>query len=872
MLRLLWKRLGAIGFLLVILACGSGGGCASGCAGCGVTPLPGGFPRASVIDNSGAARVTRHGLDFLQANLGTIAGKALGGSGPLTYPLGKSSSDLGLGNSATLCDGSPTPSQCVAQIDMTGAKLSLTAVRPDSLTIKGTVPVRVQDIPVDVYVFTIKTCTVHVSLGTGGNCDPNTTYVDVPITVTLPFVAETIAPRDGYTRIDVANAVVNAAITDPMVNFCGGLCANIAASLKSFLVSQLSSQIQSQFKSALQSNLCTKTNVTLTPACPTGAHDNGGTCYYDTQPTTCLPIALGAEGRADPSSFLASISPGTSGGLDFVLAGGGNGIAITSVNPTVDQPDAKNGFTLALLGGVVPHPQSGCVPAYDNKLPTGIPIPDELQTNAVAPWPQGDNGPDLGIALAGRYLDYALGSVYNSGTLCLGVSTEQFAQLQSGLLSVLIPGMKRLTFEQKPAPVAITTRPQAPPTIKIGGGTNLDTDPLLRISMPQFAIDFYVWSMDRFVRVMTFTGDISIPVNLSTAVDAAKNPNGGLLPVLGNIGVTNAKVTNSELLIDDPAAIAKGLGGLLGGIASQVLGGIKPVDLSSTLASLGLGMKIPDGGIRKLTKGTDDYLAIFADLALAKANAVPQADVQARILDKTVFPEAMSLTTADRAKSPKLHVLFGSSLDNGSNAVEYAYAIDSGTHSEWSAQRDVTIQNDSLFFQGRHTLNVWARIHGEQQSQSAQPAQVPFTIDVLAPALDLAGNDDGSLHVGAWDIVSPDGALRMRYRTADASGTAGTWTEWAPVADVPAAVLASASAVTVEARDEEGNVASQSSALIRGRPDPTLATGGGCGSCAVGATPDANGWAYGLGAMGGLAVMSLRRRRGARASTSRQVP
>ena len=34
--------------------------------------------------------------------------------------------------------------------------------------------------------------------------------------------------------------------------------------------------------------------------------------------------------------------------------------------------------------------------------------------------------------------------------------------------------------------------------------------------MQQFAIDFYVWSDDRYVRAMTYTADLSIPVNLST--------------------------------------------------------------------------------------------------------------------------------------------------------------------------------------------------------------------------------------------------------------------------------------------------------------------------------------------------------------------
>ena len=77
MLRPWLRRFGVIVFVWFVLAC-SGGGCTSGCAGCGVTPLPGGFPKASAITNAASVRVTRSGLDFVQTNLGAIAGKVLG--------------------------------------------------------------------------------------------------------------------------------------------------------------------------------------------------------------------------------------------------------------------------------------------------------------------------------------------------------------------------------------------------------------------------------------------------------------------------------------------------------------------------------------------------------------------------------------------------------------------------------------------------------------------------------------------------------------------------------------------------------------------------------------------------------------------------
>ncbi len=849
------RRLGVIGFVLLILAC-SGGGCSSGCAGCGVTPLPGGFPKASTITNAGAARVTRSGLDFMQANIGSIAGKVLGG-GTITYPIAPTSFSLLV--TINICQN-PQPGQCEVVIDLSGAKLTITAVHPDSIQISGTIPVQAKDITMD-------TCSMHAGLGAGAGCNGGTPtftgFANVPVNIVLPLIAETIAPRDGYTKVDATNATVTMTLDSSMFTVCAsGLCvvlSSIIDALKGSLIGYLTSPLEKQIQSALQSALCTKTVTTLNPSCPTGSHDNGGTCFYDSSPNTCVPILLGMDGHVDLSGFLASISPGSAGGLDFVLASGGNGIASTSLG--VNTPDSTNGLTLGLIGGGLPNPQSSCVPLYDNKIPTGIPIPDEMQGNTVSPWPSTDpTGPDLGIALSGRYLNFMFGSVYNSGALCLGISTDQFSQLQSGLLSVLIPSIKRLTFEQKPGPVAITTRPQQPPIVTIGGGTDVNKDPLLSISLKQFSIDFYVWSMDRFIRAMTFTGDLTIPVNLSTAVDPKTNPNGGLLPVIGTVGVLNPTVSNNELLVDGPQQVAIGLGNLFGAIAGQLTGSLKPIDLSSSLASVGLGMTIPDGGIRKLTKGSDDFLAIFADLALAKQNALQQADVQARILDKKVFPEAMKLTTADRAKEPILHVLFGSSLDNGTNVVEYSYAIDQGAHSEWSTVRDFDIQNDSTFMQGKHTLNVWARLHGDVMSQSATPAQVPFTIDVLPPDVTLSENADKSIHVEAWDIVSDTSSLKMRYQTTDSLGKKAEWTAWTAITDVSASIDNGAS-VTVEVQDEEGNIGSQSSDLIRGKPDPSLGSGSGCSSCTIGKSPSQTSWAYGIPVLAGLLALALRRRR-----------
>ncbi|CAN5781079.1 hypothetical protein BH09MYX1_BH09MYX1_19200 [soil metagenome] len=889
MLRSLWKRLVTMLFVLVVAAC-TGGGCSSGCASCGTQPLAGGFPKADTIPNAASVRVSRSGLDFLGTNLGAVAGKLVPNtqSGVLDFDIPDGGDTvagtfLGIDVHVHVCPGGPDPHAkpptCRAEIQLGNAKLHVdaanyaTAGGLPAIRIAGTIPIRVKDLPITVSLLN----SVEIGVGEGG-CNggtPNVDYWPLPIEIILPLVNENISPRDGYTKIDVDNAVIKPAIDNSKIQFCKdcgfftAVCNGFLIAVKGLIAGQLTTPLVKTLKDTLKSSTCTAPNKTTNPQCPTGSQPSSDakTCEYISKPGTCVPSLVGMDGNINLAGFLASVSPGSEGGLDFVLASGGDMVPSTSPgvkDPPDGQGQSQNGMTLAFLGGAKPVPQSECVPAFDNKVPTGIPVPDEMLSNTLTPWTAA-SGPMLGIALAGRYLDYTFGSVYNSGFLCLGISTEQFAQLQSGLLSVLIPGMKKLTFEQKAAPVAITTRPQSPPKVKLGNGTDLKTDPLMRIDLAGFAVDFYVWSMDRFIRAMTFTGDLSVPINLSTAVDATKNPNGGLLPVLGDISVTNPKVTNSDVLVDDPEVVKNAIGPLFGSILGQALGSLKPIDLGASLASFGLGMVIPDGGIRKITKGSDDFLAIFANLELAKGTAVQQADVKAEITNKVVHPEAMALATADRAKLPELSVHVSSSVDDGTRVVEWAYSVDGGTRSAWSSEKQFTIKNDSLFLQGKHVLHVVAREKGIPQSESTRPADVPFTIDALAPMLTLEPSENGDLAVKAWDIVSDSGALAMRYRIADVSGTKNAWTEWTPVAAISAATVGAATAIDVEVKDAEGNVASQSSALIRGKPDGSLTTAGGCGCTATGSSPS---FVFGLPALLALLLLGARRRLGRQTSTT----
>jgi hypothetical protein len=851
-------------FFLLIASC-SGAGC-GGCSGCaGMTPLPGGFPTDKTVENAASVRVSRPGIDFLEQNLGPIASKAAGGTnGVFTFDIPESSFDGTV--SGKICPGGPKPNAnpptCRAVIDLNTSTFKIDSITPNAITVDAVIPIALNNTPVDTNIIDVK-----IGYGANGACNGGNVSVDpkpLPIKVVIPLVAETLPPRAGYTKVDIDNATIDlSAIQSDDVRICCGalafICDPIVNSdfIKGTLVDQLKSGIDAQIKGMLKDSLCTLPNPALNPPCPIGTGPDGANkyCVFDSDKAKCVPALLGTDSHVELGGLLAAFSPSTTGGLDFGLGSFGAmkpapGLPLEADAGAPNVGRSPNGITLAMAGGVLPQPPSKCVVQKQVAPPTGVPIPNELNPTVVDP----AGTPHVGIAVSGRFLDYSITNVYNSGLLCLGISTEQVDLLKSGLLSFLIPSIKTLTFEQTDAAAAIATRPQEPPVLKLGGGTDLSTDPLLLVTLPKFAIDFYIWSFDRYARVFTYTGDLTIPINLQTG-KGPNNPNGGLLPALGDIKVANGQVTNGELLLlDDPGVVAGAVSGIFGTVSKQLVGaGMTPIDISSSLAQFGVNLDI--NTIKKMTQGTEDYLGIFATLSKAAGTAFVESDTQAKLVGKRVWKDHMQANTYERAKLPELELDFSSSLDDHKRAIEYSWWIDGGTRSAWSKAKHAVIKDDQLFLQGKHVLHVVSRIAGDPRTEDATPADVPYVIDALAPIVKVERSNDRSATIKAWDVVSATDALVARWRLDDKP-----FGEWSKATGLATIDTNGAEWLEVEVKDEEGNVGTVRQAL-RGVADPTLASSAACG-CSTPGSNDRGGLIAVVLGLAGLSLIVLRRRGG----------
>src|SRR5262249_42931810 len=119
----------------------------------------------------------------------------------------------------TICNGGPdpmaSPPKCTAEVNLAGTTFKIDAITPSSIQLSATLPIQLDDTPVKPDITPGPAFTLHVGYGSNGACvGPKQERASVqpknlPVKITIPLVAETTAPRTGYTKVDVDNAVVD---------------------------------------------------------------------------------------------------------------------------------------------------------------------------------------------------------------------------------------------------------------------------------------------------------------------------------------------------------------------------------------------------------------------------------------------------------------------------------------------------------------------------------------------------------------------------------------------------------------------------------------------------------------------------------------
>ena len=844
--RLYWM------FLVVLVSGCSGGGC-SGCAGGAIQPIPGGYPLTpdTRIPRAAQIRLTENGLRRVEAIAPGLLGSFVGTGIPV--PRSVQNVDI-LGQSACraiICSSGT----CNISVSLPPADaLRLSFTDPNAILLRarvqasGDIPLRAccggcNDSCGGFLCLTIASPTLQVRTERGSH-----PYLGLSTKVTV--ARDTHAQRRNYHRADVVSPTgMGDAVQETMGEGIEGDDIRCTDSWVCGIVNLLSGTIVNQFRSQFSQALgpiqeaLAASSMPNPPGCPTGTTADGNRCRYEDR--SLVPTLLGTEGRGNFGSLLASVSPGVNAPASLVLAAG---------DPMRDGQVINGGMSVNLFGAMQSQRHNACVPRLPAPAMPNIPEWNALRMNTV---PGTTTAVDLGVGLAEDYLNWSLFQLWDAGMFCLAAGSNLSSMLSAGTFASLPPlnSLRTVIYPNATGPLAIVLRPQQPPTARIGGGTNLMTDPLIRLSLPRVALDFYVWSEERYVRFMTLTTTITVPVNLQA--DAM-----GLTPSIGEAQVDMITPTvNSQLISNNPALIGPIVQSILGPALSMLGGGLAPIalpniDIPGTGGrSLGsVRIAVPPRGVQGVTEGMSRFLGIFAQLQYVPAMTRPQTlelDTTATLERVAVEPALWTAEGLRRENLPAVTFTAGTPNDLG-HRVEYSYRVDRGTWSIFSTESRFTVRDWSFVGQGRHTIEVRARVEGEPTTADAEPARVDFVIDTVAPELSaqLVGREAVAT---ARDNVSErvefafqfDGAPRGPWGAADRT-------------TLPPDVAR----VRVFARDEAGNesqVSLGAAQLIRGGPSTDASSG--CG-CAVPGRARADGGLLAvLATLAGAGALSARRRR-----------
>lgn len=836
-------------FVFLLVASCSGGGCSS-CAGGAITPIRGGFPLTPErrIPRAMQVRLTDQGLRSIES----IAPDLFAGFLRDGIPIPESRADCGLLGTLTVCPGGG----CRVRVEL--------AAPPTRAMELSFVPV--DQIKVRVRLVLRSEGPRHIDLrgcGANGHIEVDTTRGSRPYVGLETHVAirrDTHNERRHYFRADLVSPTGSGdalretpgeEIETDDISHSGGLFSWLINLFRSQLINQL----RSQFGRALRpvQEALAHPSMPDPPGCPTGTRADGRYCRYSDD--SLVPRLLGSDGTGDFGRLVGRITPGLRAPNSYVIAAG---------DPDHGAEVSAAGMTVNVLGAVVSGQHNPCVPRLSPPPTPSIPEWTNLRQNSV---PGSTVTPHLGIGVAEEFLNSALWNLWDSGLFCLGVTTRVSQQFATGILTALpaLASLRNVTFPQRTAAAALIFRPQQPPRVTIGRGTQVDTDPLMRVEFPRLAVDFYAWSEERYVRFMTVTTDLTIPVNLTQEAT-------GLRPVVGMARTANTSVTNTQLLYNAmPAQLAAVLDSLLGTAIGMFAGRLPtfalpsvPVPGTDGMPVGSIEIQVPMGGIQGLSEGTSRYVALFANLQYRRAGAMmstAELDATAAI-DPPVFdPHVYDFGPDFRVENlPRVRLRMGVANDFG-HEVEYSYRVDEMGWSAWTRDSVVEVQSPSFIAQGRHVIEVRARVAGQPSTADREPARVEFIIDTVPPTARIDRRGD-ELWVSAHDEVSDSDHIEYRFEFDGRDE--GTWLR-TPHVRIPDG----ARRYTVRVRDESGNETTLTGVLdaltIRGGPSTDESTGCGCSTPGARRTGIEALWALALTA---IATRWLQRRRTVRCTVT----
>jgi MYXO-CTERM domain-containing protein len=586
----------------------------------------------------------------------------------------------------------------------------------------------------------------------------------------------------------------------------------------------------------------------------------------DLRYANCLPILLGLEGRMDLGGLLGSVIPGYSAILDFIFAASN------------EATTPNSGLSVWMKGGITaPTGHSDCVPVLPPEEIPAVPTIPRTQVFSGNTTTSG-RPTDILVGISEQFANWAAYNLWDSGAICVQIGSTTLPMLDPGLVGILFgSSLPALVFpaSDSNSPLGLGLRPQKPPVVRF---EELE-EPGLRVAIDlnEVEIDFFAWSLDRYVRFITFKMDVAVAVDVKSA-------DGEVGVYLGNFALRNVSSKN-DALVASPGQSVQLLGSVVGGLIPSLLGdadsplfaldlgGILPseIDLGGTPMPLPLGIELRQdafgvvhvneagGTVASRDAAHDTFMGIFVDFTSGGAGgtggltAALETTVDVTSLHIPEDRSAFQAETFGEGELPRVEFVMNANAPAGV-PLEYRYRLALGGWSKWQDSPYAVIESPLLLLQQEHMIMARARVKGDPRSEDKSSAIAKVRVDVSPPMIELTEDAKG-VRLQAVDLQTPIKKLEYRFRDPG-----GEFSEWTAFGDSVTALLDAGRDVEVEVRDESGNIGSNVEEL-RGLPEASADDG--C-SCTVAGRPTGAGSTLGFLAM--LAVLGgtffrVRRRR-----------
>ncbi len=692
-----WK---AAQLLPLLLGCGF----ALGCNGLDSNAEPGPvFPEAKRVENAVQLRVTEEGFQSISESLKPLI-ESLMPEDALSVCLP--------GNSGYLWTEALSWSYCAQTVCSDGSigcpvstefqSFELKPVAPNLL--RATVVLKALSAEFDVSATSQLDC--NISLKSPPEGLP--VHVDILLDTPDPTRDLTFTIQDPVVHLDDleiglsnqggALGVLCTAL-DGIINF-----PEIGDRLLSMFEGRVLGLVQKAVENYLKSNSCRSCRTAedcphAEAVCEGASDDAPGTCMIG---QTCMPALLGVEGEIDLGQMAAKSVPslGLKAKLQYLLSLGGYA-----------QSD-ESGLSLGMIAGVTSE-RNRCVPVRQEPNFEAPQISTELQR---AQAPSGGDF-DLGIGISKSIVEHALWAAFNTGALCLTVSSELSSMLNTKSLALVFPNLSKIT--RGSAPVALSLSPQEAPEILWGSNQVTETasgyqleSPLGVLRIPDLWVDFYTYMDARWARLFSLKATIEAPFGITF------NANGELIPLLGNLSsmFQDLDTTNDELMADDSGKLKNFLPMLMGPLSSFIAGSLaSPIALPQVY---GFGL---DGEHSQLTALEDgQMLGIFAKLQTPKATEQVQTKAGLKRIERPENATELDSPVAWKRTKLVLEMLAG----DEQGEFEHSFQVDLDGWSAYRKGAELLVQSPSLFWPGNHVIQVRSRRVGDARTLDSTPAEI----------------------------------------------------------------------------------------------------------------------------------------------------